>query len=149
MPASCRITPTPRGALWGVVASSDGEFIAETVTGGRSTRIRRVTDWSVVATLANTWVLKFSGDDSRVFVAPIDSRGNMTNVADVDWRTGRAVWTVDKPVFVPDTRAISEPGSPAFAVAVPTVFGVPFPTVVTIVGGDGTAVDLGTYHRVF
>ena len=136
----------PAGAPWVVVASSDGEFIAEA---GRSTRIRRVSDWSVVATLANMQVLQFSGDDSRVFVAPIDTQGNTTKVASVDWRTGLALWTVDKPVFVPDTRAISEPGSQAFAVAVPTELGVPFPTVVTIVGGDGTAVDLGTYRSAF
>ncbi|HKV88695.1 MAG TPA: hypothetical protein VJT78_11930 [Candidatus Dormibacteraeota bacterium] len=137
------------GADMVIGASPDGDYISEIAATGRSTQIRRVSDWSVVTTLADTQVLRFSGDASRVFVTPIDSKGNTTRVADVDWRTGRAVWTVGKTVFVPDTNAIAEPGSPAFAVAIPTVWGQHYPADVTIVGGDGTTLDLGTYINAF
>jgi hypothetical protein len=137
------------GALWGVIASSDGQYVAETATGGRSTQIRRVSDWSVLATLAGEQVLAFSGDGTRVMAGQIDSRGGATGLVDVEWATGRIVWASAAAVLLPDLALIPEPQSQSFVIGIPVSLGTAEPRDLTIVEGDGTAVELGRYQLAF
>ena len=86
-------------AIARVVASSDATYVAE--SSGQSigqvspaTVIRRVSDRSVVATLApNIAVLSFSGDDSLVLVSTGPYGAWQPSVMEViDVRSGRVIW---------------------------------------------------------
>jgi hypothetical protein len=108
----------------GIVSSSDGTYIAENAndsvpapnqTGSlKETRIRRVSDWSVVATIPQAkLVMAFSGDDSLVLVTTAQFRTDPTATSLVDWRSGRTVWTNPGPRFVAGIKA--DPGGSSFA----------------------------------
>ena len=91
------------GQLVSVVASSDGQYVAESssrnsgslaMNSADSTVYRRVSDWTVVWTRpATEAVLAFSGDDSLALVstAPLVS-GQASSLATIDLRTGNLIW---------------------------------------------------------
>jgi hypothetical protein len=128
-------TPGTRGIPWGIVVSSDGAYMAENFSRSRQTEIRRVADWTVVATLAQGEVAAtFSGNDSLLLVFSTSS-----GVQIVDWRSGVLIWrdtTID--LF---NGALTERSGSAFAMAV-------FPRMsgggpnVRIVRGDGTTTSI-------
>lgn len=129
------------GALSQVVASTDGQYIAETAYDGSSTQVRRVADWSVVATIGKATVIRFSGDDSRVLIGQQDVQGRVQAPAVVEWQTGQLVWQDDPgPAFL--GRYIAEPGGSSFAIAHPTSDQYPSPANIVIVDGAGAATKL-------
>jgi hypothetical protein len=119
----------PASALSTVVASDDGMFIAESSAkgvqlqaaspslGAKSTIIRRVSDWQVVATLnSSAQVLSFSGDGSQVLLSTLTPSGPFEyHFAILDWRTGHSSWSYDD---MTDLYAFAaQPGGRAFALA--------------------------------
>lgn len=119
----------PASALSTVVASDDGMFIAESSAkgvqlqaaspslGAKSTIIRRVSDWQVVATLnSSAQVLSFSGDGSQVLLSTLTPSGPFQyHFAILDWRTGHSSWSYDD---MTDLYAFAaQPGGRAFALA--------------------------------
>jgi hypothetical protein len=119
-------------ALSLVVASQDGSLVAESSwsssqhlvsqrgTGESSTVIRRTSDWSVVATFSSsTQVILFSGDDSTVLVTTQpETEGGSSHLADLDWRSGRTIWSYAGQEQL--TRFTSEPKGKSFALALHT-----------------------------
>ncbi len=80
-----------------VVASPDGQYLAETDAATGSASIRRIADDSVVARLAGMQVHGFSSYGDLVLAAPrppafaLDNLSTMDPVV-IDWRTGKVVW---------------------------------------------------------
>ncbi len=99
----------PANALATVVASRDGSYVAENSMaftnspnpqGALVNQIRRVSDWSVVATLGTTGpdVLGFSGDDSLVLTANLPmTQGQPSHLGLLNWRSGSELWHYDGP----------------------------------------------------
>jgi hypothetical protein len=80
-----------------VVASPDGQYLAETDAATGSATIRRIADDSAVARLSGMEVHGFSWHGELVLAAPrppdfaLDNTSTMDPVV-IDWRTGKAVW---------------------------------------------------------
>jgi len=136
-------------ALANVVGSSDALLVAEnsssaaaqSAPGAPSTIIRRISDGSVVATLASSiGVLAFNADDSLALVTTTPWVGGQpTAMAVVDLRSGQAVWHYTGPNMF--GNALAQPGGRDFAIYVRKP-GVEDPlTDLMIVHADGTAVD--------
>jgi hypothetical protein len=143
----------PFQELYPLVASADGNYLGENVittqakTGAAVTaRIRRVSDWTIVATLpANDGALGFSGDGSIVLVSTEPTMNPEPRRFEiVDWKAGRVIWRNPTKTLASFT---AEPGGTSFALALqrpqsPTV-NYPDPARdVTIVRGDGTSTTL-------
>jgi len=102
-----------------VVASPDGQFLAETdVTTGSAT-IRRIADDSVVAHLAGMQVHGFSWHGELVLAAPRPPDLALVNTSTldpvvIDWRTGKTVWRSPEGASF-DGRLAAEPGGKAIA----------------------------------
>jgi hypothetical protein len=80
-----------------VVASPDGQYLAETDAAAGSATIRRIADGSVVARLPGTEVHGFSWRGDLVLAAPRQPdfslvNSSMMNPFVIDWRTGTTVW---------------------------------------------------------
>jgi hypothetical protein len=134
-----------------MVASSDGAYIAEngrTLNGVRvkPTQIRRVSDWTVVASwTGRADVVGFTGNGSLVVFS---NWGESSGVDVMDWRSQSVLWrsTTHQPLVgllaQPNGRAIAVAFAPLDYLCAapvdmcPTVFGI------TIVHGDGTATQL-------
>lgn len=130
--------------LANIVASRDAAYISEnsalilpssTPQGAVVTRIRRVSDWTEVATPSVAMVMGFSDDDSLVLLMVPGQSGSRT-VSVEDWRSGSTKW-----FYVgPDTFGgfVAEPGGQDFALVLKTV-GVQDPLAdLLIVHGDGS-----------
>jgi hypothetical protein len=117
-------------ALARVVASPDGVYIAENSMiftnspnpqGALLNQIRRVSDWSVLATLGapGPAVLSFSGDDSLVLTAnlPINA-GQPSHLGLLDWRSGSELWHYDGPEQF--DRFLAQPNGRDFALGLMT-----------------------------
>jgi hypothetical protein len=133
-----------------LVASADSTLIAENSSksigqlqgqNAPSTIIRRLSDQSVVLTLAPTMgVLAFNSDDSLVLVNTSPwAGGTPTALAVIDVQSGQTIWSYNGPGMF--GNVVAEPGGRDFAVYVrnPTVQD-PL-TDLMIVHADGTAVD--------
>lgn len=113
-------------ALANVVASADGAYIAENSmaftslpnpVGAVVNQIRRVSDWSVVATLGATGpaVLGFSGDDSLVLTANLPmTPGRPSHIGLLNWRSGSMLWHYDGPEQF--DRFLAQPNGRDFAI---------------------------------
>jgi hypothetical protein len=111
-----------------VVASPDGKYIAENSSiftsspnpqGALLNQIRRVPDWSVVATLGTPGpqVLSFSGDGSLVLTAKLPiSAGKPSHLGLLDWRSGSELWHYDGPGQL--GSFLAQPNGHDFAIAV-------------------------------
>ena len=80
-----------------LVASPDGQYLAETDAATGSATIRRITDGSVVARLSGMEVHGFSWQGDLVLAAPRPPdfslvNSSMMDPAVIDWRTGKVVW---------------------------------------------------------
>jgi len=80
-----------------LVASPDGQYLAETDAATGSATIRRITDGSVVARLSGVEIHGFSGLGDLVLAAPRPPdfslvNSSMMDPVVIDWRTGKAVW---------------------------------------------------------
>jgi len=80
-----------------VVASPDGQYLAETDAATGSATIRRIGDDSVVARLSGMEVHGFSWHGDLVLAAPRPPDFSIVNSSKqdpvvIDWRTGTAVW---------------------------------------------------------
>ena len=80
-----------------VVASPDGQYLAETDAATGSATIRGIADGSVVARLSGMEVHGFSSHGHLVLAAPRSpgvalENASLTNPVVVDWRTGKTVW---------------------------------------------------------
>ncbi len=144
------ITYSNPGPVAAVVASDDGVFIAEmTVEPGAaapSAIIRRVSDRSVVASLASVAVVAFSGDDSLVLVSNRLPHGPDQEVSVIDVRSGNALWQHGQ---VPGFVGFVEPGRRDFAIGLagPTAVGSTGPLFTfLIIHGDGSVTTIpGSY----
>ena len=133
-----------------LVASADSTLIAENSSksigqlqgqNAPSTIIRRVSDLSVIATLAPTIeVLAFNGDDSLVLVAPNGWVGGQpTALAVIDVQSGQTIWSYSGPGMF--GKALAQPGGRDFAIYVRNP-AVQDPLVdLMIVHADGTVSD--------
>lgn len=143
------------GRLAGVVASQDGTYVAEssakarlfvspdTSLGATSTVIRRVSDWTVVKTLAaSVQVNRFSGDGALVLVADSSQQSKPTATMRVlNWSTGQTVWQGD--MAAPFAVAtLAQPNGRDFALAFATVGGQDLKGTIWLVHGDGSATKL-------
>ncbi len=112
-------------ALVTVVANVDGTYVAESSAnaqglnpkGAARTTIRRVADWTVVATLDPSFqVLDFTSDGSLVLATTqLDSGQAPSHLAIIDWRSGRVVWRYVGPESL--YRSTVEPDESGFALA--------------------------------
>jgi len=138
-----------QGSISNLVASADSILVAENSSmsvglqsqTAPSTVIRRVSDRSIVATLAPTMgVLAFNSDDSLVLVYTTPWAGGVpTALAVIDLRSGQSIWTYSGPGMF--GNAVAQPGGRDFAIYVRKT-GVEDPlTDLMIVHADGTAVD--------
>ncbi|TMC52236.1 MAG: hypothetical protein E6J20_12415 [Chloroflexi bacterium] len=114
------VTSSPVGGTLTTV-SSDGRYVAEVFTVVRQGpaakgQIRALPQGSVVATLGQTIVQGFSGDDELVFVG---GAGTTDNAQLVSWRTGQVLRTEPGPQYL----SASQPGGSAFMVRKPTTRG--------------------------
>ncbi len=145
-------------SLSNVVASSDGALVAENSSqstgqlpqGAASTIIRRVSDRSVVATLAPTIaVLDFSGDDSLMLVSLTPMVGGQASHLAVMDSRGQTVWTDDGTAAFGGSVAL--PGGRDFALiyASPGAQTIQ-PATVIIVHGDGSVTKFpGNYETAW
>ncbi len=110
------------GLLANIVASSDAALIAEntydTIRLGAPqtpgvTVIRRVSNWTQVATEGASAVRGFSGDDSLVLLTP-SLLTEIQGISVVDVATGKIVWRYDGPEGL--AGFFTEPTAAAFAV---------------------------------
>lgn len=145
-----------------VVASPDGIYLGENVisTGSESklagaavtARIRRVSDWTMVATLpASDGVLGFSGDGSLVLVSTEPTLNPEPRLFGIlEWKSASMIWRNPSETM---TSFIVEPGGVSFAFALqrPQSPKVTYPDPardVTIVRGDGTSTTLaGRFYQ--
>jgi len=94
-------------ALVTVVASADGAYVVESSSAAQapnqaaadSTTVRKVSDWSVAASLNSSYqVLSFSGDGSLVLVTTHwEPATGAAHLGVIDWQTGRVIWRYDGP----------------------------------------------------
>jgi len=140
-----------------LIASADGQYLGENVIsttsesklgGAVTARIRRVSDWTVVAMLpANDGALGFSGDGSFVLVSTepkLNPQPRLFQI--VDWKAGSVIWRNPTKTL---TSFTVEPGGTSFALALqrPQSPSVAYPDPardVTIVRGDGTSTTLAS-----
>jgi hypothetical protein len=133
-----------------VVASADGSYIAENSSKSigqlmgqtaPSTIIRRLSDRSVIATLdPSIGALAFSNDASLVLAFTTPLVGGMpTQLAVIEVRSGRTVWTYSGPGMF--GGSVAQPGGRDFAIYVRRPGVVDLLTDVMIVRPDGTAID--------
>jgi hypothetical protein len=133
-----------------IVASADGTLIALNSArstgaldgGAASTAVVRVSDGTVVATLAPTiGVLSFSGDNSNVLVtlAPWVG-GSPAHLGVVNLASGNTIWQdAGDSLF---GGFIAEPGGSRFVLAYPTGQQGPGPARIVVVRGDGSSTTL-------
>jgi hypothetical protein len=105
-----------------VVASADGKYLGENVIttsklgGSVTARIRRVSDWTVIATLPeDDGVLDFSGDGSLALVSTqptFNSEPGLYGI--IDWKSGSMIWRNPSETL---TNFTAEPGGLSFALA--------------------------------
>ncbi|HAC46531.1 MAG TPA: hypothetical protein DCF65_10760 [Chloroflexi bacterium] len=138
------------GQLADVVASADATYIAENpidtaqMAARQSqgvTRIRRVSDWTQVATVGRLAVRAFSGDDSLVLTTISLLTEIQSGLTVTDWRSGSAVWQYQGSEVL--GSVLAQPGGRSFALAlmVPTQAQSPLRDVV-IVHADGTVTKI-------
>jgi hypothetical protein len=92
-------TPTKYNGSVGVsvVASPDGQYLAETDAATGSAAIRRIADDSVVGKLSGVQIHGFSWHGDLVLAAPrppdfaLNNTSTMNPIV-IDWRTGKTVW---------------------------------------------------------
>jgi hypothetical protein len=136
--------------LSNLVASADSKLIAENASKSvgqlqgqtaPATRIRRVADVTVVATLPPTvQVLAFNGDDSLVLVATNGWVGGQpTALAVIDLQSGQSIWSYNGPGMF--GNALAQPGGRDFAIYVRKPAVQDPLTDLMIVHADGTATD--------
>lgn len=146
----------PFQELTNVVASADGKYLGENVISTTSgsklagaavtARIRKVSDWTVVATLpASDGVFGFSGDGSLVLVSTEPTLNPEPRLFGIlEWNSASMIWrNLSKTM----TSFIAEPGGGSFALALqrPQSPKVTYPDPardVTIVRADGTSTTL-------
>jgi hypothetical protein len=152
----------PFQELTTVVASADGIYLGENVISTASqsklagaavtARIRRVSDWTMVATLpANDGVLGFSGDGSLVLVSTEPTLNPEPRLFGIlEWKSASMIWRNPSETM---TSFTAEPGGASFALALqrPQSPKVTYPDPardVTIVRGDGTSTTLaGRFYQ--
>jgi hypothetical protein len=146
----------PFQELTTVVASADGKYLGENVISTTSgsklagaavtARIRRVSDWTLVATLPGSdGVVGFSGDGSLVLVSTeltLNPEPRLFGI--LDWKSASVIWRNPSETM---TSFTVEPGGASFALALqrPQSPKVTYPDPardVTIVRGDGTSTTL-------
>jgi len=132
--------------LANVFASRDGAYIAENpaalepnATPGNAAviRIRRVSDWTQVATVGASMVFGFSGDDSLVLLDNPQA-GHPFILSVENWASGSALWN-DQGTAV-GVAIVVEPGGRDFALALfdATDAGPDPMATILIVHGDGS-----------
>ncbi len=104
-----------------VVASRDGQYLAETDAITGVSTIRRVADDSVVASLPNVEVHGFSWDGGRVLVTPwqagfLTVNETFQNATIIDWHSGKTVWSAPEGARFFGQMTI-QPGGSAFALS--------------------------------
>jgi len=139
------------GQLVSVVASSDGQYVAESssrnsgslaMNSADSTVYRKVSDWTVVWTRpATEAVLAFSGDDSLALVttAPLVG-GQVSSLATIDLRTGNLIWHDQG--TAPFVWFLARPGGTDFALWYRTRGAQDLTGDILIVHADGSASKL-------
>jgi hypothetical protein len=146
----------PFQELTTLVASADGKYLGENVISAASesklagaavtARIRRVSDWAVVATLpGSAGGLGFSGDGSLVLVSTEPTLNPEPRLFGIlEWKSASMIWRNSSGTM---TSFIVEPGGASFALALqrPQSPKVTYPDPardVTIVRGDGASTTL-------
>jgi hypothetical protein len=126
-----------------VVASPDGQYLAETDAATGSATIRRIADDTVVARLSGMEVHGFSWRGDLVLAAPRQPdfsivNSSMMNPVVIDWRTGTTVWRSPAGASF-GGRLAAQPGGKAIAFDL----GVERHHEIWLVGpdGQGRAVD--------
>jgi hypothetical protein len=108
-----------------VVASADGEYLAENSATQNQTQIRRVSDWTLVKTHDTGQAVAFSSDDSLVLLGTTPVHLQL-----MDWKSGQVTWQyADSEVLF---SWVAQPDGRGFALA----FGTPTQLVPT---GCGSA----------
>lgn len=113
------------------------------------TRIRLVSDWTVVATLpANDSVLAFSLDDNQVLASTSPYHLTITmprHLAVIRWKTGTAIWSY---VPIDDLGSfLAQPDGNGFALAFKSTLNL---QDLLIVYGDGTTKSIpGGYVTIW
>jgi hypothetical protein len=133
-----------------LIASRDARYVAEG-SGDGPIVIRRVADWTAAATVdAGVNPLEFSGDDTRLLVSSLyDTSGGVTNARDVDWASGKTLWTLPEEAGV-GVLLVPEPGGPGFVVGVAVPGSADRRLYdLQIVAGSGSAVELGRFDIAF
>jgi hypothetical protein len=102
-----------------VVASPDGQYLAETDAATGSSTIRRIADDSVVARLSGMEVHGFSWHGDLVLAAPRPPdfslvNSSMTNPVVIDWHKGTTVWRSPAGAAF-SGRLAAQPGGKAIA----------------------------------
>lgn len=130
-------------AVWNVVSSRDGRYLAEEMPVASSngypsnTVIRRTSDGAIVARLASQLVVRFSWDDERAVITNPTQSGGSTVVSLVAWRSARVLWTISTAEAEPVT-AWTEPNGGKMAIAMSSRAAWPFDRL-WFVDADGQA----------
>jgi hypothetical protein len=107
---------SPPAEVGSMVASTDCEYVAENLGNGgqvTSVQVRRVSDWTVIASLpTQLGVIAFGADSSTVVFS---SWGRLDGVDVVDWRTGKVIWRHTGPEVL--VGLLPEPNGRGIAVA--------------------------------
>ncbi|MFI5283323.1 MAG: hypothetical protein ACHQ0J_09365 [Candidatus Dormibacterales bacterium] len=129
-----------------VVASQDGEYLAEIDSAGASSIIRRWSDGSVLAQLAGLEVHAFSWDDSRVLVTDRQPGLAIINVSFqspsvIDLRTGQAIWQAPPGSRWFDPELVVQPGGAGLALGL-NVCNPDCQVNLWLIGADGKGREL-------
>lgn len=83
----------PAGVI-NVVASKDGDYLAENASTAKSTRVIDLSSGQVTNLDPKLWVLAFTGDDKVALVTPQAwTAGSPTRLEAIELATGRVLWT--------------------------------------------------------
>jgi hypothetical protein len=136
--------------LANVVGSRDGLLVAENspqsvgqiTPAALWTIVRRVSDKAVVAKLdPSQGVLAFNSDNSLVLVTTTPWVGGLpTQLAVIDLKSGKAIWTYDGPDMF--GSSVAQPGGRDFALVLRAPDATDLPGDVVIVHSDGTSLAM-------
>jgi hypothetical protein len=123
-----------------VVASPNGDYLAETDSSTGSATIRQIPDNKVVAQLTHVQVHGFSWTGDRVLVAPRQPDVSIVNTANtdpevMDWRTGATVWSAPAGAMM-GGRLAAQPAGDGFAIDLFTLSTGGRPAI-WLIGSDG------------
>jgi hypothetical protein len=103
-----------------------------------ATRILRVDDWRLVATVGTSMVLGFSGDDSLALLGSNPANGLPPRLSTVDWATGTKIWeAIGTNIF----SVLAQPGGRDFVIALAAP-GHDQWNAIVIAHGDGSETKL-------